>query len=147
MHVMSYCSKSLIAQDQALQQVKGIVEESQRNNQLCGITGVLIYEGSNFVQVIEGERSDLEALIEKVKRDHRHTDFTLLADEPVSERQYSDWSMETFYVSDPSLVDLATIKDLSNIYQRSFTMRSRQYFEFIKQMVDQIDTFKIVSFQ
>lgn len=147
MHVMSYCSKSLIAQDQALQQVKGIVEASQRNNQLRGITGVLIYEGSNFVQVIEGERSDLEALIEKVKRDHRHTDFTLLADEPVSERQYSDWSMETFYVSDPSLVDLATIKDLSNIYQRSFTMRSRQYFEFIKQMVDQIDTFKIVSFQ
>ena len=64
-----------------------------RHNREDGITGMLLYSGGNFLQVLEGEQSTVRATYERICRDPRHSNITLLTEENVPERQFSSWSM------------------------------------------------------
>lgn len=69
---------------------------SGRNNQQKNITGVLIYFGELFFQIIEGEDETLAELYEKILADPRHTDIVCLKTEPdIAERHFPEWSMTT----------------------------------------------------
>ncbi|MFX5574661.1 BLUF domain-containing protein, partial [Acinetobacter baumannii] len=58
-----------------------------------GITGVLCYSDTTFVQVLEGGRDQVNRLYGRLLRDDRHRDVILLAYESIDERQYSSWTM------------------------------------------------------
>lgn len=70
-----------------------LLETSQKANEKHGITGMLLYRGGNFIQVIEGEDDTVSQLYENIKADPRHKDVTLLSKDPVIFRQFPDWSM------------------------------------------------------
>ena len=53
-----------------------LLEECRTNNAKCDITGILLYHNQSFFQVLEGDRSVVEALFEKVASDSRHTRVT-----------------------------------------------------------------------
>lgn len=77
--------------------VKDIVFRSQRNNRQKDVTGVLAHSGRHFAQVLEGTADNLAALTAKIWRDKRHTEVTVLFDEPISTRDYGEWSMGFLY--------------------------------------------------
>jgi CRISPR/Cas system-associated protein endoribonuclease Cas2 len=62
-------------------------------NRLNGISGFLIFTASNFVQVLEGARDAVEETYERIKRDPRHCDITLVGIEPKQFRSFSNWLM------------------------------------------------------
>jgi hypothetical protein len=70
-----------------------LLESSQKANAENGITGMLLYRGGNIIQVIEGEEAIVTRLYENIKADPRHKDVTLLSKDPLSTRQFPDWSM------------------------------------------------------
>ena len=70
-----------------------ILESAVRHNRQDGITGMLLYAGGNFLQVLEGEQSTVEKTYQRICRDPRHSNITLLTEETVAERHFSDWSM------------------------------------------------------
>jgi hypothetical protein len=70
-----------------------ILKTSQRNNALSGITGTLICREDIYLQLLEGARGDVEALFEKIKRDDRHADVTLLVQEVTAQRLFPHWAM------------------------------------------------------
>ena len=70
-----------------------LLTKSQKNNIESGITGMLLYRGGNFIQVIEGEPDAVLELYKVIEADPRHKDVTLLSKDPIKSRQFPDWSM------------------------------------------------------
>lgn len=70
-----------------------ILQTSRKNNQRVGIGGVLLYDERYFFQGVEGERSDVNNLLNRLVKDTRHTDFHLLSFKSLSHRLFSRWCM------------------------------------------------------
>lgn len=64
-----------------------------RNNAAAGITGLLLFNGQNFLQLLEGERDAVDALLDRVETDPRHSGVVVVTDIEVAERSFPGWSM------------------------------------------------------
>ncbi|MCF2856141.1 BLUF domain-containing protein [Pseudoalteromonas sp. SMS1] len=62
-------------------------------NQLQGISGMLLYDRHHFMQVIEGDKSKVEQLFERIKSDKRHTEVSALICNPIEKRNFRRWAM------------------------------------------------------
>jgi hypothetical protein len=63
-------------------------------NAKYAITGILLYIGTSFVQVLEGATSQVDAVYARILRDKRHGNVTQLVREPIQERSFGDWTMD-----------------------------------------------------
>ena len=90
-----YTSRNLLPGDEDAQAaaVAGILALSKRNNARVGVTGALLFNAGSFAQVLEGSRLAVEATFERIQRDPRHSDVSVLQCEPVGERGFPNWSM------------------------------------------------------
>lgn len=79
--------------DQPAAAVDKIIVQSRAHNPSHGITGVLCHTGKLFVQVLEGGRSPVNALYNRITRDSRHRDVELLDYAEISERRFAGWTM------------------------------------------------------
>ena len=70
-----------------------IVTAAQRNNARHGITGFLIFNGRNFLQLVEGEEAQLLSLMSRIVMDRRHNGLVTLEDISIPARAFPDWSM------------------------------------------------------
>ena len=73
--------------------IREILAASRRNNQRADVTGALMFNAGCFGQVLEGPRLAIEATFERIQRDPRHGEVSLLAFEPVAHRTFTNWSM------------------------------------------------------
>ena len=94
-HRLVYTSRNLIpgTEDEQVAIVAQILETSQRNNGKVGVTGALLFNSGSFAQVLEGPRIAVEATFERIQRDPRHSDVSVLQCEPVESRGFPNWSM------------------------------------------------------
>ncbi len=94
-HRLVYTSRNLIegTEDEQAAVVAQILETSQRNNGKVGVTGALLFNSGSFAQVLEGPRAAVEATFERIQRDPRHSDVSVLQCEPVESRGFPNWSM------------------------------------------------------
>lgn len=81
--------------------IAAILESCQRNNARRGVTGLLLYNGRNFLQLLEGEADDLEWVMRRIEQDPRHHGISRLHDEPAAERACPDWLMKRIALGDP----------------------------------------------
>lgn len=70
-----------------------ILESAVRHNSPDGITGMLLYAGGSFMQVLEGEQAMVEATFARVKHDPRHRDVIIIDERQVEARDFSQWRM------------------------------------------------------
>ena len=90
-----YTSRNLLAGDEGERDaaVAGILAVSKRNNARVGVTGALLFNAGSFAQVLEGPRAAVEITFERIQRDPRHSDVSVLQCEPVATRGFPNWSM------------------------------------------------------
>ena len=88
---------SEVAEGCGLQDVNDILQISRKNNEENGITGILCYDGTYFVQWIEGARDKVNALYGFILKDKRHGNTTILEYSEIAKREFEGWSMA--YVS------------------------------------------------
>lgn len=74
--------------------ISDILQVCQQNNAARSVTGLLLYNGRNFLQLLEGEAEALDWLMERISQDPRHSGISLLYDEPATERACPDWLMK-----------------------------------------------------
>lgn len=86
-----YTSTATRAMDEA--ELDQIVATARSRNPDNGITGMLFYADGHFMQVLEGEEALVDATLERVRRDPRHTDVTVTERSAISERSFAEWSM------------------------------------------------------
>jgi hypothetical protein len=70
-----------------------ILTTAQRYNAEKDVTGTLICREDLYLQLLEGDRDDVQALYEKIKRDDRHADATILVQEVTAQRLFPAWAM------------------------------------------------------
>ena len=70
-----------------------LLQQCLANNESSGVTGMLLYGNDTFLQVLEGEEAVLDAVIDKIRKDPRHSKIHFLYRKPLEQRQYADWSM------------------------------------------------------
>jgi Sensors of blue-light using FAD len=73
--------------------LQAILKKSTSNNPGVGVTGVLCFSGEIFLQVLEGGRSQVSALYNRIAQDPRHRDVVLLSYEEIEERSFAGWAM------------------------------------------------------
>lgn len=76
-----------------------ILETSRQSNQKNGITGVLCQGAGLYMQVLEGDRSAINALLCRIFADKRHKAVELLSMEEINQRRYGQWSMALVHLS------------------------------------------------
>lgn len=64
------------------------------NNPKLGITGAMTFDGNDFAQILEGEKSAVLKLFEKIKADSRHDSISLIKDQNIETRHYKEWAMK-----------------------------------------------------
>jgi hypothetical protein len=84
---------SRLAQSAGADAIDAIMQQSRRHNPELGITGVLCHGGDMFMQVLEGGRAPVNKLYNRIVRDTRHQDVTLLHYEEIAERSFAGWTM------------------------------------------------------
>jgi len=90
---MRQCLYISTAVEPSERRVDDILEVARRKNVENGITGVLLFNGRNFMQLIEGVERDLRDLLGSLADDPRHTGMSLLADRKIIERDCPGWAM------------------------------------------------------
>lgn len=118
-------------------ELRELLGQARRHNFKRGISGVLIHfaRTHEFVQVLEGERADVLALMEKIRADPRHVQIVVQYETAIRERSLAAWPMG-FLAADAAdasgRVDCATVLDegfasirLSG--QRTIGLRLLQY--------------------
>ena len=80
--------------------VGSILSTSTRNNELAGITGVLLLGKSRFLQVLEGDFDPVNDVFGRIVQDPRHKNIRLISFEVVEGRLFADWEMRGVGVFD-----------------------------------------------
>jgi len=88
---LMYASRAVPAVDQ--EELISILRKSKHDNPTHGITGVLCFSEGIFLQVLEGGRSAVNRLYNRIVSDSRHTEVVLLSYEEIGERRFAGWSM------------------------------------------------------
>ncbi|MBD2843210.1 BLUF domain-containing protein [Erythrobacter rubeus] len=81
-------------------EVDSILASSARNNPANGITGLLIYNGRNFLQLLEGDEAELISLMVRITHDPRHTGISILEKNRVEQRSCPDWAMKRVLIAE-----------------------------------------------
>ena len=85
-----------------------LLENSRVSNKKSEITGVLCQGSGIYMQVLEGERTAVNALYSRIIADTRHHQVELLSFEEVDQRRYGEWSMALVQLSvDDPMVQMA----------------------------------------
>jgi hypothetical protein len=85
-----------------------ILEKSKSHNKKENITGILCQGSGLWMQVLEGERSTVNALYSRIMADRNHRNVELLSMEEITTRRFGEWSMALVYLSkDDPLVKMS----------------------------------------
>jgi hypothetical protein len=93
--------------DLAAGELDAIVAVARRNNQMLGLTGLLVHGDGGFLQVLEGEERAVRDTYGRICADPRHCEARLLLDREAP-RGFAGWSMgfERVMENDPETAGL-----------------------------------------
>lgn len=96
------------------QELLVLLQKARAANARLGVTGLLLCEGHNFFQVLEGPESVVVPLFDKISADPRHRSIVRIVQEPIAERSFGDWTMS---FSDITRDELRTIDGLNDFFE------------------------------
>jgi hypothetical protein len=111
MSLKSLTYTSLARLDLDAGDLEAIHRTAREVNALEGITGLLIFNGTHFLQIIEGSPEAIDDLVERLRRDPRHNGFEIRDERAIEQRSFPDWSMELVRVSASYFAAKDTVSD------------------------------------
>jgi hypothetical protein len=94
---LTYTSRARL--DLRDEELTAIHQTARHLNALDGISGLLLFDGSRFLQIVEGTEDAIDKLVERLRMDPRHSAFEIRDERYVERRSFPDWSMELVRVS------------------------------------------------
>ena len=120
------------------EQLRALLEQSRRDNSVSDISGMLLYKGGNFMQLLEGEELRVTSLYGKIAKDPRHSGSMVLLKSHAPDRMFADWSMAFRNLNDPAVAALPGFSAFLNteFNDREFSSnpsRAQALLQFFKQ--------------
>jgi hypothetical protein len=81
--------------------LEDILNIANRHNNINDVSGLLCFSNKYFLQCLEGSRSQVNKIYQKILKDERHKDIVILHYEEVADREFENWSMG--YVPESSI--------------------------------------------
>ena len=107
---------STAEQDLDADDLEKILKSSKRNNSGVAVTGLLLYSGEHFIQVLEGAAETVaEVFAGRISEDPRHSKIVLLIHEGIEERSFDSWSMALKVIDHSKLVELPGFADYESV--------------------------------
>ncbi len=95
--------QSIAAKDFTADDLKELMIQSRKYNKEKDITGCLVYHNRTFIQVIEGEKEEIDTLFRKIKVDTRHMKVTKSWESEIETRGFAGWSMSIMNINQHGL--------------------------------------------
>ncbi len=70
-----------------------LVERARIRNARLAVTGALLYDGTRFMQCLEGPPAAVESIYAAIGEDGRHKGISLLCQQTAARRDFPKWSM------------------------------------------------------
>ena len=67
---------------------------TKRNNISIGISGILLHNNGNFMQILEGDAEKVDRLYEKIRVDDRHHSIIVLVNTEICDRLFEGYDTE-----------------------------------------------------
>ena len=100
---------STISQIITMTAIRQIIAKSIGNNEAKEITGALYFNEHYFIQVLEGDRTQITLLFNKICLDERHQNVTLIDFSSISHRSFVDWAM--LYLKKDTVAETEILKE------------------------------------
>ena len=81
------------------QELEKILVSAIAYNQSKGVTGLLLFNGLNFLQILEGVPEDVDELYRKISADPRHSGLRLIRRQEINALSYPQWGMKLKEIS------------------------------------------------
>ena len=94
---LTYTSRARL--DLTDEELNDLHQTARHLNALDGVTGLLVFDGARFLQIIEGAEGAIDDLVGRLRMDCRHPAFEVRDERLVDRRSFADWSMELVRVS------------------------------------------------
>ena len=88
-----YRSRSVIPEQERRAELGRLFTAARSHNKKHQITGALLLLGDCFVQTLEGDEDEVQALLARIRADTRHDSLEVLETEIVDGRVFGRWSM------------------------------------------------------
>ncbi|AIS58386.1 MULTISPECIES: BLUF domain-containing protein [Vibrio] len=84
---------SVASSEMTMMDLKGILDVARKNNGRRDVTGMLCYDNEYFLQILEGEPTEVTDLFLTIGRDERHHDVTIMGVQSIEKRAFGQWDM------------------------------------------------------
>lgn len=93
-HSVLYVSKSTLGSSASVYEtVQQIAKASALANSRIAITGAMLFTGTHFVQILEGDLAEIDRLLAVIERDTRHTELRITERKSIAQRRFPTWTM------------------------------------------------------
>ena len=86
--------------------------QAQQRNAEKELSGLLLYSGEYFLQILEGEYTILNSLFQKISMDDRHNAIQVLLGAPAKERMFPNWSMGVIDIQKSEKIDPKQLEEI-----------------------------------
>lgn len=94
MRLKSLTYTSVARLDLSEDDLNAIHVTSRHLNALDAITGLLLFDGLRFLQIVEGSEEAIDNLLARLRRDPRHSSIEVREERIIEARAFPDWAME-----------------------------------------------------
>lgn len=95
--------RSKFYENVTVDEISEMVEKASDKNLGVGISGVLLMDDTNCMQVLEGEEEDVKDLFYKrIYHDRRHGRVRVISEGPIEQKLFNKWGMGFGYMTNSS---------------------------------------------
>lgn len=91
LHRLTYVST--VASTVLESDISDLVAQAQAKNEMLNVTGLLLFNGLNFLQTLEGPREQVLQLFNRITADNRHDGVVCVQSDKPATRAFANWSM------------------------------------------------------
>ena len=113
-----------------------ILDKSERNNRKVGITGMLGFGDSMFLQVLEGSRRLVSQTYNRILLDKRHANAELIDFSEIEYRDFGVWSMKVVQLGNQVEVRALVLKYSSSDTFSPISMTGKQSLKFLRELTE-----------
>ncbi|MCZ8021133.1 MAG: BLUF domain-containing protein [Cytophagales bacterium] len=100
-------------------ELKAIMHKSVTNNQRDQLSGMLLYCGGKFMQVLEGQKENVMQTFERIMMDHRHKRIAVILEGQVEQRNFAGWNLGFKSMNTDELETLSGYRDIQDFFSET----------------------------
>jgi hypothetical protein len=111
--------------------------ECRLNNRRSHLTGLLLFCGESFLQILEGPEENVGSIYKKICTDTRHKDVKVLYKKEISTRSFGNWEMSFKRLSN---LNMKSIRGFSSFIQEGLSLQ--QLNEYSEPILEALNEFR-----